>query len=169
MSPQSLNKIKDGTSVKVIPSKVFDSSLTRHRGRKVIPYLASGRLLCLTGCHQESALNYGDWAEPVHERGATDTLCVHHSGQEDRLQELCAWGNECLIFPFQIMPPGPSQENGVFHQERCGLMFKTVVCLVNVSIILQFCAWCSKLISLKKVVTSGTGALSYRELEKYMQ
>lgn len=60
MSPQSLNKIKDGTSVKVIPSKVFDSSLTRHRGRKVIPYLASGRLLCLTGCHQESALNYGD-------------------------------------------------------------------------------------------------------------
>jgi len=54
---QRLNKIKGGTAVKVIPPKVFYPSLTRSRGRKVIPYLESRGLLCLTGCHQGSVLN----------------------------------------------------------------------------------------------------------------
>lgn len=59
MPLQMLNKIKDSTAVKVIPSKVFYLSLTRRRGRKVILYLTSTELLCLMGCYQESVLNYG--------------------------------------------------------------------------------------------------------------
>lgn len=59
MPLQMLKKIKDGTAVKVVPSKVFYLSLTRHRGRKVIFYLTSTELLCLMGCHQESVWYYG--------------------------------------------------------------------------------------------------------------
>lgn len=54
-----LNEVNGSAAVKVISPKVFYLSLTRHRGRKVISYLTSTELLCLTGCYQESVLNYG--------------------------------------------------------------------------------------------------------------
>lgn len=73
-----LNKINDSAAVKVIPSKVFYLSLTRHRGRKVISHLTSTELLCLTGCSQESVLNYGGWAEPVCELGAAVAEGTRH-------------------------------------------------------------------------------------------
>lgn len=78
MTLQMLNKIKDSTAVKVIPSEVFYLSLTRHRGRKVILYLTSTELLCSVGCYQESVLNYGVWAEPVRELGAALAESTHY-------------------------------------------------------------------------------------------
>lgn len=65
---------------------------------------------------------------------------------------------ELLLLRVRTMK-GPGQKSGAFHQEHSSLMFKTVESLAKVSLIPQFQAGCSKLISLKKAVISDTREL----------